>query len=186
LGVLLGNGDGTFQTAVTYASGGNIASSVAVGDVNGDGKSDLIATNECGNTPNCSGLGTVGVLINTSTPIDTTAPTITISASPTTLWPPNGKTVPVTVSGTIVDTDSGVNPSTAAYSVADEYGEVQPSGPITLGAGGTYSFAIPLQASRSGTDKNGRTYTITVSAKDNAGNLGSTSTVVAVPHDQGH
>jgi hypothetical protein len=66
LSVLLGNGNGTFQTAVTYGSGGNIASSVAVGDVNGDGKPDLLGANECGNTPNCSGLGTVGVLINTT------------------------------------------------------------------------------------------------------------------------
>ena len=55
LGVLLGNGDGTFQTAVIYGSGGNIASAVAVGDLNGDGKSDVIATNECGNAPNCTG-----------------------------------------------------------------------------------------------------------------------------------
>ena len=36
--VLLGNGDGTFQTAVTYGTGGQAAISVAVGDVNGDGK----------------------------------------------------------------------------------------------------------------------------------------------------
>jgi hypothetical protein len=113
-------------------------------------------------------------------------PVVTVSANPTTLWPPNGKMVTVTVSGTITDACSIVNVSTAAYSVADEYGEVQPSGPVSLGTGGNYSFAIPLQASRLGTDKNGRTYTITVSAKDNAGNLGSASTVVAVPHDQGH
>jgi hypothetical protein len=43
--VLLGNGDGTFQMAVAYGSGGNIASSVAVGDVNGDRKPDLLLTN---------------------------------------------------------------------------------------------------------------------------------------------
>jgi hypothetical protein len=113
-------------------------------------------------------------------------PVVTVSANPTMLWPPNGEMLPVTVSGAITDACSGVNASTAVYSVTDEYGEVQPSGPVTLGAGGSYSFAIPLQASRSGTDKNGRTYTITVSAKDNAGNLGSASTVVTVPHDQGH
>jgi len=32
----------------------------------------------------------------------------------------------------------------------------------------------------------GRQYTITVSAKDFAGNLGSAATIVTVPHDQGH
>ncbi len=45
MGVLLGNGDGTFQTAVTYDSGGYAANSVAVADVNGDGKPDLLVAN---------------------------------------------------------------------------------------------------------------------------------------------
>jgi hypothetical protein len=35
VGVLLGNGDGTFQAAVCYSSGGIEATSVAVADVNG-------------------------------------------------------------------------------------------------------------------------------------------------------
>ena len=43
--MLLGNGDGTFQTAVTYGSGGFDAYSVAVADVNGDGKPDLVVAN---------------------------------------------------------------------------------------------------------------------------------------------
>jgi hypothetical protein len=94
--------------------------------------------------------------------------------------------VPVTISGSIADAGSGVNAGTAAYSVIDEYGQVQPSGPITLGSGGSYSFTILLQASRAGSDGDGRQYTITVSAKDNAGNLGSALTVVTVPHDQGN
>jgi hypothetical protein len=47
VGVLLGNGDGTFQPAVTYSSGGYAATSVAVADVNGDGKPDIIVANVC-------------------------------------------------------------------------------------------------------------------------------------------
>jgi hypothetical protein len=39
--------------------------------------------------------------------VDTIPPTITISARPATLWPPNGKRVPVTVSGTITDEPGG-------------------------------------------------------------------------------
>jgi hypothetical protein len=49
-GVLLGNGDGTFQTAVTYGTGGYEAERVAVADVNGDGKPDIVVTNACGAT----------------------------------------------------------------------------------------------------------------------------------------
>ena len=53
--VLLGNGDGTFQTAVTYGTGGLGATSVAVGDLNGDGKPDLAVVN--------AGSPQVGVLL---------------------------------------------------------------------------------------------------------------------------
>jgi hypothetical protein len=62
VGVLLGNGDGTFQAAVTYDSGGSSASSVAVGDVNRDGKPDLLVANYCISSENC-GNGLMGVLL---------------------------------------------------------------------------------------------------------------------------
>ena len=47
VGVLLGNGDGSFQPAVRYGSGGpgGFGGAVAVADVNGDSKQDLVATN---------------------------------------------------------------------------------------------------------------------------------------------
>ena len=62
VGVLLGNGDGTFQAAVSYDSGGRDALSIAVADVNGDGKPDLLVANLCVSNSNCSN-GTVGVLL---------------------------------------------------------------------------------------------------------------------------
>jgi len=64
--VLLGNGDGTFQAPVTYSSGGYNASSVAIGDVNGDGHPDLVIANQCQSIDqngNCLGPGEVGVLL---------------------------------------------------------------------------------------------------------------------------
>jgi hypothetical protein len=94
--------------------------------------------------------------------------------------------VTVTISGTITDAESGVKASTTAYAVTDEYGLIQPrGGPIALGKDGSYSFTIQLQASRRANDRDGRQYTIIVSARDKEGNMGSASIRVIVPHDQG-
>ena len=172
VGVLLGNGDGTFQAATTYGSGGYFADSIAIADLNGDGSPDLLVAN-FGNS--------IGVLLNNSA--DTTPPTITVSAAPGVLWPPNGKMIPVTISGTITDTGSGVNLNRVAYAVKDEYGVVQPHGGVVLGSEGGYTFSIWLQASRRSTDRDGRRYVVTVQAEDNGRNIGSKTTVVTVPHD---
>lgn len=59
--VLLGNGDGTFQPATIYYSGGQGADSVSIADLNGDGHPDLIVANCCqitGTNP-----GTLGILL---------------------------------------------------------------------------------------------------------------------------
>jgi FG-GAP-like repeat/Bacterial Ig-like domain (group 3) len=61
--VLLGNGDGTFQPAVTYSSGGQYADSVAVADVDGNGVPDLVVANQCQNEGGCAVDGAIGVLL---------------------------------------------------------------------------------------------------------------------------
>jgi Bacterial Ig-like domain (group 3)/FG-GAP-like repeat/FG-GAP repeat len=66
VGVLLGNGDGTFQPAVVYDTGGSIAVSVAAADVNGDGELDLIVAHSCVTGDNC-GDGAIGILAGNGT-----------------------------------------------------------------------------------------------------------------------
>ena len=58
--VLLGQAGGGFAAVSLYSTGaGSNPSSIAVGDVNGDGRLDLVTANE--------GSGTAGVLLNTGT-----------------------------------------------------------------------------------------------------------------------
>src|SRR5579862_4580738 len=65
VGVLLGNGNGTFKKAKTYKTGGFDAIGwVVIADVNGDKKPDLIVANYCASS--CSyppSAGSVGVLL---------------------------------------------------------------------------------------------------------------------------
>jgi FG-GAP-like repeat len=79
VGVLLGYGNGIFQQAVTYGSGGFGAFSLAVLDVSGDGKPDAVATNEAasGNAD-----GSVGVLLNNTAPTIPTTTTLMTSPNP--------------------------------------------------------------------------------------------------------
>ena len=61
VGILLGNGDGTYQPAVSYSSGGYFTQTVAAADFNGDGKLDLALANQC-NDSGCTN-GSVTILL---------------------------------------------------------------------------------------------------------------------------
>lgn len=66
VGVLLGNGDGTFRPVSTYGAGGwgSFAYPVAVADMNNDGRLDILVGNQCPQqSGNCVGDATVGVLL---------------------------------------------------------------------------------------------------------------------------
>jgi hypothetical protein len=62
ISVLLGNGDGTFRPNVDYTIGAR-ATSVAIGDLNGDGKPDLVVSDFGGTGVTASKVGVVAVLL---------------------------------------------------------------------------------------------------------------------------
>jgi hypothetical protein len=131
------------------------------------------------------GSGTGGVTITSINGVPQTPPSVSCTATPNTLWPPNGKPVSVTVSGILTPGTSSLVPGGSGYLVIDEYGQDQPSSQISLGSGGSYLFQVSLIAARNGNDTDGRTYTIIVNGQDALGNVGSCSAIVTVPHDQG-
>lgn len=130
--------------------------------------------------------GNVGPAGSLTIRIDRTPPVLTVSANPTTLWPPNHKFDTVHVSGMAFDRNSGIAGSEVCYFVRDEYGQVQPSGVARVDENGMYSFNVNLQASRTGQDHDGRQYTIIVVAHNGAGEVSWRTATVTVPHDQGH
>ena len=60
--ILLGKGDGTFQPAVPYNTGGTTGVSLLGADLNGDGRADLAVVNSCSPSNDCAA-GIVGVLL---------------------------------------------------------------------------------------------------------------------------
>jgi K319-like protein len=114
---------------------------------------------------------------------DTTPPTIgSVNASARSLWPPNHKMVPVTVSVPATDA-CDPNPSCHILSVTSNEpvngpgdGNTSPdwiiTGPLTL----------QLRAERSGTGT-GRVYRITVQCSVASGNSSTATVDVTVPHD---
>jgi hypothetical protein len=112
---------------------------------------------------------------------DTSSPMLSLSASPNVLWPPNNKSVPITVSVAVKD-DYDPYPEIRLESITsnEALGPEDVSGDAT----GTDDRSFSLRATRSGTNPAGRIYTITYSATDGSGNRATASTTVTVPHDQ--
>ncbi len=108
---------------------------------------------------------------------DTTAPAIgELAASPSVLWPANGKLVSVAVTGTAVDL---VDPAPTLRIVGVTCNEPSAGDWVVTG-----SRTLQLRATRAGAG-GGRHYTITVEASDASGNSSTGTLVVSVPHDQG-
>lgn len=112
--------------------------------------------------------------------VDTLAPLLSVSASPSRIWPPNGKMSAVNV-GVSVSDETDPNPLVRLVSITcNECAQTDISG----AAFGTDDRQFFLRASRLGKQKSGRVYTITYEAQDSSGNTATATTLVSVPHDQ--
>jgi len=100
LAILLNNGQGIFQAPVVYSTGGRNASSVAVADLNHDGKPDLVVSDGCdGYMDSCPLGGGVAVLLGV--PAKSTTK-VTTSGTPS----QNGQ--PVTFTAAITSTEGPI------------------------------------------------------------------------------
>lgn len=115
---------------------------------------------------------------------DRTSPVISsVSANPSTLWPPNHKMVPVTVTVSASD-NCGVAPVCKIISVSSNEpvdglgdGDTAPDWDITG------NLKVNLRAERSGSG-NGRVYTLMIECTDASGNGSTKSVTVTVPHNR--
>jgi hypothetical protein len=136
------------------------------------------AKDNAGNTNSCISVVKVA---------DTTPPAInSVSASPTSLWPPNHKMVPVSLA---VDVTDICDPNVAKSCLIVAITSNEPV--LGVGSGNTSpdwqitgKLTANLRAERSGVG-DGRTYTLTVQCTDASGNASMKSTAVTVAHDQG-
>ena len=81
-----------------------------------------------------------------------------------------------------IDATSGVDTGSPRYSVVDDHGTVQPSGPVRIfHSDGRYDalFSVSLEAKLCDGDQS-RNYRIMVNVKDKAGNLGTVAVLVSI------
>jgi len=115
-------------------------------------------------------------------PVDTTPPTINVTLTPNTLWPPNHKMVQITANVTATD-DQDPNPVVKLVSVTCN-DRCDPQLDVSGATSGTDVRTFAVRAERRGQNKPGRVYKVTYSATDAAGNTATASASVTIPHDQ--
>ncbi len=113
---------------------------------------------------------------------DTTLPVIsTLAASQEAIWPPNHKMVPVTLNAVATD-NVGVTSLKIVSATSNEPDNGLGDGDTPTDIQITGDLTLNLRAERSGKGK-GRIYTVTVEARDAAGNAATKSVTVSVPKD---
>jgi len=119
--------------------------------------------------------------------VDTTAPELTLSVTPSTLWPPNHKFVPIVVTVDVSDA-CDTTPDIRLVSITsneapDAPGSGNTNPDVSGAAFGTDDRQFELRAERSG-NGSGRTYSITYEAEDASGNVTTRTVTVKVPKSQ--
>jgi hypothetical protein len=160
------------QTTFYKVDGGTTKTYTIAFSVSGNGSHtvNFWSVDKAGNTE------TMGSLVVN---IDTGQPGVTCNVSPSTAAK-SSNPVTITVTGHATDTVSGVSITDGAtFSVVDEYGVTQPSGPITLQSNGNYSFTLTLPATKNVGDST-HVYTVTVRGTDRAGNTNTASDTLKI------
>ena len=153
--------DGNVAVIASQASG----STFAIGTTT----VTLTAADSRGNT-------STGSFTVTVTPPPSSLAITSLTPSITSIWPPNKKMVAVTLAVATSGASGAVTAKIISVTSNEPNGDVQwqITGPLKLN----------LLADRLG-DGTGRIYTITVEARDAAGNVSTKTVIVTVPHDQG-
>ena len=107
------------------------------------------------------------------------------SVLPQVVWPPDHSMSQVVLAGTVQMPDE-CTMAEAGYAIDDEYGLLSGIGSIQVAASGSFTVTLPVEAMRHGQDKDGRHYSITVYAKNEAGAGSSLTQTIVVPHDRTH
>src|SRR3989441_5164964 len=144
IGVLLQNADGSFQTAVSYPSGGYYAYSLGVSDVNGDGKPDLVVANQCATNSSCAN-GIVGVLLGNGD--GTFQPALAFSsggkfAFSVAIADVNGDGKPDLLIANEYASTANQSTGTVAVLLGNGDGTFQPA--VTYGSGGQYFYTVAI------------------------------------------
>lgn len=175
----------TAPAAVTAECTGPTGTSVALGTASASDVCDdaPILTNDAPSTFN---LGTttvtwtaidesdnMGTATQTVKIVDTTPPNLTLTLSPTALWPPNHKMAQITASITVSDV-CDPNPTVRVISITSNepdngLGDGDTTEDIQQASLGTDDRTFQLRSERSG-GGNGRVYTVTYEASDGSGN----------------
>jgi hypothetical protein len=123
---------------------------------------------------------------------DLVPPEISVSVTPTVLWPPNHKMVEVVPTVTVVD-NCDPNPVVELTSITMNEGESENTFDLDFDVDPSVGYVgddikiesekIFLRAERAG-NSDGRVYTITYRVTDMWGNSSTASTTVIVPHNQ--